>query len=342
MPLPTSTLSQVSRSVADFVTEGLDAANLSIRVMIGSPAAAAAKEAATEHRVNLFFYRLEPWDFDADALPGETGWLRLHCLITAFGVSEDNVSEGENDLRLLGEVVRLFHEAPVMAVGDVDGETVGLQVVLQPLTSDEINHLWSTQGDVAYRTSVAYEMAVAPVVPKTPARGSPLVGSVTSEVHEAMRVIDGGLTGLTYAPPAVPVAIDAELEAWAPHICFVHEGTCAYTLAFALGSDALAAFQPAVVIVGDPGSDVTLQWDEWRADTGWASAADPQDATATVPSLTPGLVGTLTTTDVALPTDDVPGQVVLYAQRTYSRAVDGAALTVRSNPLLVTLYETVT
>ncbi len=154
--------------------------------MIGNPAEAVPGQADTEHRVNLFFYRFEPSGFHADTSPGDIWWIRLHCLITAFGVAEDQVSSGENDLRLVGELMRLFHETPVLNSVNVDDEEFRLQVVFHPLSADDLNHIWSTQNEVSYRPSVAYEMALAPVVPVKHSLGSPLVGAVGSEVRRGM------------------------------------------------------------------------------------------------------------------------------------------------------------
>src|SRR5205814_802178 len=97
--LPTSTLSRVCRSVQDFLSDGLDAADQSIQVTVGSPGSAPPPtNGDTHHRINLFFYRIAPFGFGTDGAPDQVGWIRLHCLITAFGVLEDKISGGENDL----------------------------------------------------------------------------------------------------------------------------------------------------------------------------------------------------------------------------------------------------
>ena len=341
MALPPSTLSQVCRSVADFVSEGLDAPDKSIRVMIGNPADAAPKGKGSDHRVNLFFYRLEPSGFAPDTASDDTWWLRLHCLITAFGVLEDKVSAGENELRLLGELIRLFHETPVLHVMDVNGESVRLQIVFQPLSPDDINHLWSTQGDVSYRTSVAYEMALAPVVPREPGRGSPLVGSVGYDVHGRVSARRDVFSRATESPPPRRAIVDVSLEGWAPQICFVHGENCAYSLAFEVGSQALDDFQPLIVVAGAPGADVSLRWDEWQSETGWKPTEAATEAQATTTTIDPERMDLVETTVVPLPLTDQAGQSVLYAIREYVRRSDGRTLTVRSNPLLVTLYPAV-
>ena len=339
MALPVSTLSRVCRSVADFVSEGLDAADQSIQVTLGSPgSAAAAQNGDNHHRVNLFFYRVDPFGFGTDGSPGDVGWIRLHCLVTAFGVLEDKISVGENDLRLLGEVIRLFHESPVLAPLDLGGETIRLQVVFQPLGTDEINHLWSTQGDVAYRTSVAYEMAVMPIIPQARAVDSLLAGAVGTEVRGGMRARGLPFAGSTFVPEARPVTIDTAVESWAPHIAFLHQQTFAYSLAFALGSPELAAFAPEVLILGKPAAPLTLRWDRWSSAAGWTTVSPGTAATAAARSLDPANTDVQTTT-IDLPSTNEAGQSLLYALRDYTRASDGAVLSVRSNPLLVTLYE---
>jgi len=150
MALPRSSLSRVCRAIADFVSVGLDASANSIQVMVGSPASAAPAATDTTHRVNLFFYRIEPAGFFTGNTPGDPWWVRLHCLVTGFGIEEEQVSAGENDLRLLGEVMRIFHETPVQSALTVGDETFRLQVVFLPLGADDLNHIWSTQGDVSY------------------------------------------------------------------------------------------------------------------------------------------------------------------------------------------------
>ena len=183
MALPVSSLSQVCRSIADFVSTRLEAAQNNIQVRIGSPASAAPVQGDNEHRVNLFFYRVEPNGFGPAAAPDETWLLRLSCLVTSFGVEEDQISAGENDLRLLGGVLSAFHERPILDPISINGTTVRPQVVFQPLGMEEINHLWATQGEAVYRPSVAYEMALIPILPRNPRLGGPLVGAIGFEVR---------------------------------------------------------------------------------------------------------------------------------------------------------------
>jgi len=334
MAIVASSLSQVCKAICTFVGNGLNDGEISVRVTLGNPGDAVPAE-SEGHRLNLFYFRFEPFQFDADMLPGDTWYLRMHCLITPFAVLENSTSAGENDLRLVGEVLRLFHEKPVFLL-TVDGEGFHVQVILQNLGLDQLNQLWSTQGDVAYRPSLLYEVSLAPVIPKSKTVSAPLAGAVGAETRADM---GAEAEGLAFAAPEVrPVAVNTRPEDWAPAISFVVSGACLQSASLALGSAELAAFAPRVWIAGLPSAAVKLRWDVWDATTGWQTQTAFTAAVASSPALDPDAAGSAATVAVTLPFTDHAGQAVLYAERTYTRALDGAVLTVRSNPLLVNLY----
>lgn len=340
MALPVSSLSQVCRSIADFLSNRLEAPQQNIQVRIGSPASAAPVSGDNEHRVNLFFYRVEPNGFGPAAAPDETWLLRLSCLVTSFGVEEDQISAGENDLRLLGSVLSAFHEKPVLDPVAINGITVQTQVVFQPLGVEEINNLWATQGEVPYRPSVAYEMALIPILPRNPRVAGPLVGAVGLEVrsddagrHEPF----GSLGGRPVPPPVVAREVNTRLEGWAPSICFVARGACVESVSFAVGGPELAAFAPQVWIAGLNGAAVRLLWEIWDGQNGWRPGGAIVNTAATGEPLDPDQAAGAITTPVVLPFDDHAGQAVLYAERIYNRAADDVRISVRSNPLLVNL-----
>jgi hypothetical protein len=335
MALPLSSLSRICRSVADFLGAELEANSNSIRVLLGSPADA-AKEFDTDHRVNLFFYLIEPSGFGAFA-PDETWLVRLHCLVTPFGVAEGQVGSGENDLRLLGAVLRVFHENPILPAYDLDGTPVRGQVVLNPLTLDQINHIWSTQGDVPYRPSVAYEMALAPIPPSEMRIPGPMVGSIGVEVFKDLKI--HAFSGGQVAPAVTVRAVSTERPDWTPALCVVDGGECGLSLSFEVGSPELTAFTPQAWVAGLPGSPVTLRWESWEADTGWTALPDHVDTQATSTVLDPAVAGSATTVAAPMPFKDRPTQLVLYAVRNAKRFPDGLAIQVRSNPVLISLYE---
>lgn len=341
MALPQSTLSRICRSLADFISQGLQANVNSIRVLIGTPAAAAPAPSVNEHRLNLFFYHIEPSGFFADVAPDEIWRIRLHCLVTPFARTEGQVSAGENDLRLLGEVVRLFHETPIMTELNISGEHVRVEALFHALNMDEINHLWGTQGDVAYRPSVAYEFSLVPVIPSRRSAGSPLVGSAGAQVYGRMDARHEPFTadGQTWLPEVRAQRVSGELEDWAPVICIVSQGACVESISFAVGSASLTAFTPQVWVAGPAGSAVTLVWEIWDSTLGWRSAGAGKNTSASGEAMDPAQAASATTVSFALPFKNHPGQAVMYAERSYIRPSDGSALKVRSNPVLVNLYQ---
>ncbi len=340
MALPRSSLSQVCRAIAEFVSVGLDASANSIQIMIGSPANAQPATADGTHRVNFFFYRVVPAGLFTGDTAGDPWWVRLHCLVTGFGIDEEQVSAGENDLRLLGGVMRLFSATPVLSALTVDGEVFRLQVVFLPLGADELNHIWSTQGAVSYRPSIAYEMSLAPVLPAERRAESPLVGRIGTEVRAVPGARTAPFSGMVSAPPVVLTKVNPLQPDWAPAICFVIGGACAASLLFSRGSQELEDFVPRVWVAGEPGAAVTLAWQRWTPSAGWQDVAETADATATTLLLDPDAAGDAVTVQVDLPAELVAGggQAVLFAERSWVRGSDGVTVRVRSNPLLVTVH----
>ncbi|MBI5936907.1 MAG: DUF4255 domain-containing protein [Betaproteobacteria bacterium] len=336
MALAVSALSQVCKSMRQYLDGEINASDRSkVTVVLGTPSDTAAGAADSDHRLNLFFFRFEPPGLFPDILPGEVGWLRTFCLITPFAAEEGTVSAGENDLRLIGEIIRIFHEKPVFMLS-VDDEDYHIQAMFQPLGLDQLNQLWSTQGDTVYRPSILYEISLAPIVPSVPAVAAPLAGGLGFEANA-----DIGATTPTRrgsAPEVSATTPNLALEVWAPAIAFVHQGECAYSFSFALGGAELAAFTPKVWLAGKVGDSVDLRWETWDAGDGWQRVEPATAATIASTGIDPDAASSAGTKTLALPFTDHAGQMLLYAERSYIRASDGAVLSVRSNPLLISLY----
>jgi hypothetical protein len=336
MALALSPLSQVCKGIRTYLDAEINApAYDKVTVVLASPAETASADAAdTTHRLNLFFYRFEPAGLFPDTLPGETGWLRAFCLVTPFAGGEDGIGAGENDLRLVGEVVRIFHERPVFTL-NVEGDDYHVQVIFQPLGLDQLNQLWSTQGDTIYRPSVLYEISLAPVIPAELAIPAPLAGGFGLYVQPDL---DRSLPTLPGRMPEVPVMTPNTADpGWTPAIAFVHAGACAFSFSLALGSPALAAFAPRVWLAGKAGETVTLRWQTWDATYGW-QAGTATDVIVADTRIDPEAAASAVTVALTLPFSEHVGQMLLHAERTYARPGDGAQVTVRSNPLLVSLY----
>ena len=182
-------LSEVANQLGRFITTKVSG---NPRVVIGPPADAVPTDANAEPVINLFFYKVGPSGFHADATTQDPFFIRIQCLITAFGkdVSVDNssssvLSEGEITLRLLGSVIEQFHQNPVQHAALPGGGPLAqstLQIVFAPLNIEELNQIWGTQGDIIFRTSLAYEIALAPmisgVMPQMPSRVGEISGRV--------------------------------------------------------------------------------------------------------------------------------------------------------------------
>lgn len=337
MALASSALSQVCKGVRAYLDSQINGAERSkVSVVLGTPADAASAGAADgDHRLNLFFHRFEPGGLFPDTLPGETAWIRTFCLVTPFAADEDSLGAGENDLRLIGEVMRVFHERPVLQLR-VDGDDYQLQVVFQPLALEQLNQLWSTQGDAVYRPSLLYEIALVPVLPALRAPSAPLAASFGVAVATTLERQAVELAARS--PEVPPITPRIGREDWAPAIAFVHRGRCAYSLAFALGSPQLAAFEARLWLAGKPSEAVALRWERWDAQNGWQAAGADGAALIGSRCIDPEAAASAPTEAIAPPFAERPGQLLLYAERSYLRASDGARLGVRSNPLLISVY----
>lgn len=336
MAVGLSSLAQVCRSVAQQLSAGINAADRSrIDVLLGTPAAAAPTETDNNHRLNLFFFRFEPSGFDGDLLPGENRLLRMHCLATPFCVDENPIPAGENDLRVIGEVLRHFHENPLFDL-PVDGETFRVQVIFLTLGLDQLNQLWATQGDTVYRPSALFEVSLAPVIPRLAMLPAPLAGAVGLGVRATL---SASAAGIGARPPELPPLLpDTRREDWTPALCLVDGTSCVQSLSFAVGSPQLAVFTPRAWVAGAVGTSVSLRWETWEATSGWLPQAPSAPFAVVDLLIDPDAVANASLQTTVLPFSDRAGQMVLYAERSFLR-FDGVALTLRSNPVLVTLFE---
>lgn len=339
MPPPPSFLSIVCEHVRGFVETGVDAVANSIEVSIGTPSMVI--DDTTADQLNLFFYRFEPGGFEAGPHPQDPWRLRIHCLITAMGAGGGAVA-GDSDLRMLGTVIRVFHQTPILDAVDIDGETVRVQAVFIPLSEDQINQVWQAQGDTTYRPSVAYELALAPVVP-TPRRGPPpVVGALGSEARGDLSSRFETFGGATRGPRVLAREVDLTDPGWQPLLCWVVGGDCAQTVSHDVDS---SAFAPLIWVAGDPTATVDLVWEEWDSSSGFnlvgstagvssfSTGIDPDAVPSPLPASFTQVPPVPLPPALTLPAGTFSGQYLVYATRT-----SGSGGIVRSAPLLLTLY----
>ena len=130
------------------------------QIVIGPPHEAARQQenAPDKDYLCVFFYRMEYSGFPADAASDDPLYLKAFCMITALGGRSSEVTPGDSELRLIGEVAECFHRNPVLIL---DGAQI--QIVPMQLSLDDINHLWATQNNTPYRLSLSYEFTLLPV-----------------------------------------------------------------------------------------------------------------------------------------------------------------------------------
>lgn len=335
---PPSALSIACTSVRDYLTANLQPGGATVLPVIGAPIdALPANVQAGDHFLNLFFYRIETSGFYPDTRPMDPWFIRLHCLVTAFSTVEDNIPTGEIDLRILGDAMRVFHETPVLGPFDIAGEQATLQVIMMPISNEELHNIWSTQGDVTYRTSVCYEFALSPIVPSQPRRQDVPVEMVDWESRGQLdtrdQPFDAG-SGVRFVPPVRARTVDTAPTDWQPAICFVESGACAANLTFLSTDPALAGFIAQIWIAGDTAATVTLRWERWEA-SGWTGVPPSVAAQPVTAGIDPDnlpVAGDLV--GIGLPDTSSPGFWILFAERSFD-IQPGQPITVRSNPLLL-------
>lgn len=335
MALPDSSLYLACKSLVDALGEGIQALTHNIKIYSGAPADIASK--TDEIRLNLFFYRFEPSGFQAGPHPQEPWRVRMFVLVTAMTVLADD--QGIEDLRLLGMVMSFFNENRLMPTVTIGSETLRLQAVFVPTSDEQINQIWSTQGDTTYRPSVVYELALAPVMPSQLKGEPPRVGITGLETRADMRRRFEPFAGSFSEAAVVADQVNTDNPAWAPVISWVVDGSCSSSLHLDVELDNPAEFHPRLWVAGAPGANVQLEWQLWQNQS-WSQVAGG-DLLISSSAIDPGAI------PPGLPSIDLPAltlvgqarwQLLLYATRSYQAYANGPSITLRSNPLLISLY----
>ena len=178
MALAASSLSVAIQGFANFLDSKFDN---DVVVTVDTPQKAGKPaENNNKHTLNIFPYRVAPSGIHPDTAKNEPFFIRAYVLLTAFPSGAGNAPE-DADLQVLGHALRVLQsnpEIPVTLPSPIPNNapasdfrngpflTYRLQAVLQAPTMEEMNHIWTTQGgDLAYRLSVAYELALIPIEP---------------------------------------------------------------------------------------------------------------------------------------------------------------------------------
>ncbi len=368
MPLPTSSLAKICNEIREHIETYTPTLpdEWNVIVTIGAPGANLAAN-NTDNTLNLFFYRFEPFSFAADALPSDVQWVKVFCVITAFGVDEDtdndtvvDFSAGFNELRMLSQVMRMFQEQPVMLIeGSDSGELWHTQFIPRPLADEQINQIWSTQGDTIYRPSVVYEIALAPIEPEKSAQQTARVSSVGTHVGSDMSNRHSSWPtdrGTLFYPPS-SITVDTSNPQWAPAVVMVSGAADDRQAHLTLKLDVNSAGNVVIPdidiwIAGDTSKDVSVigqllqngQWQDIDAHDNLKADVETLDMVA-LPNTTSFTLqqSGWTSFDQA----ETSWQLQLFAERYIAfdsqtgrwndTSVENAEVRIRSNPVLITV-----
>ena len=324
--------SALSRHISDnIIDDGSD-----VRVVIGKPADAEPAEQDSDHKINLFFYRIDPYQFSPDTVSGETLLTKSYCLITPFAVTEDNVSSGENDLRFLGEVMRVLHEKPFVNVA-IGEDKFFVQIIQQGLSTDEINQIWSNQRDVTYRPSVAYEVSITPIIPNEKMVPAPLVGEVSfvsiSDVEESKFRDVRADDGVSFRPIFDKIFVDTRRNLWEQQISFAREKMLLQSISVPLNDFSTELAKYKLVAAGEKGEKIKLAWSKWTTDSGWQELDNTKEIKIDSDTVD-YQAGVVKEFLVGAPAVSEKCQLLLKT----TRELENGTL-ISSNPLIISVYE---
>lgn len=188
MVTSTSHLADVAAAIRTRILS-LDTLFNGLVVEVGNPAEFHPRADTAPPLVTLFIYRIEPDNAALLATPDSGAAMHLHALITAYCSAGETPQEsaGTFELRILSHIIRLFLEAPelgpirlrdVLPIGPLAAlVSQDLMVEARQMAPDmeEINHIWTTQADAPYHTSLVYRFAFGIVTPSQPSNEGPPV-----------------------------------------------------------------------------------------------------------------------------------------------------------------------
>jgi hypothetical protein len=261
MPTQPSSLSTAIQEFANYLAGRLgDIAT----VMVDTPQKAndQAKGSLTD-LLNIFVYRIAPSGVHAGLSQNEPTFVRANILLTPFPRSAGDNGETDLDLRVLGHALSILQSAPVIpitlpatpgtaAADALDPQTTfyQLQAVLQAPAMEELNHIWTTQGgELGYRLSAAYELALIPIEPLTylppPTSVRAAIVGVSPDVSE------------TSAASPIAIAKPNDAFGWLPTVMLVQDGGLVNT---GITAPATATIMLAIAGLAGENADVIVSW----------------------------------------------------------------------------------
>ena len=248
-------------------------------ILIGHPGNTLSPEKLDGDRsvVNLFFYHIELSGCPAYATSSDQHYVHLFCLLTPAASAESNEkvpSTGERDLRLLGQLANALFRKPVLKFIVDQGAEAHLEIIPHSISLDDLNKIWSTQPGVAYRPSLAYELALMPMQSIADGTPAPKARFVTVDTTLNMKDRDRDV------PPSEPslVATVPVIEAkgrgkgWVPHLCLIRrDGRPTYTFESEPGVQQLSLrlLANGPIALSEQEKKLGIVAEYWREEYGW-------------------------------------------------------------------------
>lgn len=227
MVTPT-TLSMAARALRTHIATNTDLEETN--VLLGHPASVQILN-GTDPYLSVYFFSVYPAANSADIRPKERLDTIVHCIVTPLAKnptsSASQITSGEEDLRILGQVMACMHEWRLLIVNDMDEEPVcSVEIIPLELSMDKLSKIVPTQPEGGFRPTIAYELSLIPLFTKESPPIEPEVKVVTYGVSPDMD--DGRNHGNNFPQKYINALIgihekDTKPDYWNPQLSLLDE-----------------------------------------------------------------------------------------------------------------------
>lgn len=166
MALHTSGLSIAALALRGLLAENIEGITES-QIMLGPPAKINESDLNTSPRINIFCYNVL-YDVPVTTMLGqENPVVTQQFLLTPIGCAQPEIhlTAGEADLRILGELMRVLYQNPVLAIYSDDAPVCKTNLSMRNVSLEEQGKIWGAQKDAIFRPSIACDLLTVPIVP---------------------------------------------------------------------------------------------------------------------------------------------------------------------------------
>lgn len=161
-----SVINDISNTLLTLLKSNMNGLVSSQHITLLSPAAVAGEEKSPklflylynisedEHLKNLAMQQI-----DSERLQGPPLPLNLFYLLTPYA------SDHQGELQILGRAMQIFHDNSIvrgsLLQGSLSGTFEEIAILLQQMSLEDMNKLWSMFGGKPYKLSVSYKVSPA-------------------------------------------------------------------------------------------------------------------------------------------------------------------------------------